>query len=741
MARAWPAMARAWPAMARAWRVALVLLASLIDPAQGQGGVGSLPVEVCSGKFVAADDHVQSVCHFGYSEGKITGQIADELLKPALKFPHRRDDIDPMAHLPALSPDLCEIGAKGLQGDAVTQFLLRLAERKPSQQPEVLTFSNLRVNGPFNAPSATITHKLLFDRVVFCGPVDFSNAVMTRTVKFTNSIFVAGSDETTEGIFRADGLGSTADVMIDHSRVGGIILGGAKISHIGITESAFGHVSAPSVTAKNLAFHNSRQYQSVLTRTKAWLTKLKDDDNLYTAVMGEYPLRFFASNIDLWDIKLENLFYSDRLIVDGALTAVNAEISTVRLRMAVLPAVDFRRLNADRVELFGAELGKSGNRKDCEIDRAFRYDVNFVSFQGADISGELLLHPQPPEDEGTDAPQAAVTRGLICLNELGVGGDLDLSAVSAEQIDLRRTSVGATLSLASETYGTAKFSQSDSFLDMRGMQIREISMSGALVMPARLRMAQSRVGGYAFTDDPDANLGDANSLARLTTLIERIASVEERALAYQVFETSLRDAGEFIASSELSFLREYWLTRSMDWNFRRLTRHVAEILGGYGTKPVRTVVVSAIATVIGAAFAWLSTEGRWFLMRQALSHRALRRQSPNFLAWFILWLLFDALVLSLDRLIPLVSISRPHKDLVFRKQRWVRAYFALHAILGLLLAGTTIAAISKGIIYESPNLSLTHDPDSDTVESQLGRRSWHTRHRARAIAKASASPS
>ena len=44
-----------------------------------------------------------------------------------------------------------------------------------------------------------------------------------------------------------------------------------------------------------------------------------------------------------------------------------------------------------------------------------------------------------------------------------------------------------------------------------------------------------------------------------------------------------------------------------------------------------------------------------------------------------------------------------------------------------------------GIIYQSPNLLLTHDRDSVTVESQLGRRSWHTRHRARAIARASAS--
>lgn len=686
--------------MARAWRTALVLLAFFVGPAQGQGGVGSTLVEdideVCWEQFFANDDRLPLVCelgHRGYKKVELSGHIADDSLSTALAFPHRLDDLDSMKHLPALSPDLCEDGAEGLQGKVVTEFLSTLAEHKSSQRLEVLKISNLRINGLFRAPRATITHKLLFDHVVFCGLVDFSNAVMSETLQFTNSIFVAGSGETAEGIFRADGLNSTAKMLITHSRAGGIILGGAQVSQIGITESAFGHVSASGVTAEKLAFHNSRQYRSVFTRTETWLKKLKD--NRYEDFMGAYPLKFFANNIDLWDLKLRSLFYSDRLIVDGALTAVDAKIPTVRLRMAVLPAVDFRRLVADRVELFGAKLGKPDNRNGCDIDRAFRYDVDFVSFQGADISGDFLLHPQPTK--GNCQPQAAVTRGLICLNEMQVSDDFDLSAVSAQQIDLRRTTVGATLSLASEAYGPATFSRSNSFLDMRGMQIGEISLSGALVVPDQLRMGQSRVGRYVFTDDPDANLGDANSVTHLTTLIKTIGSVEERTLAYQVFETTLRHAGQSIASFDLSFLREHSLTRSLDWGFRRFTRYVPEFLSGYGYKPARTVAATAIVILIGAVFAWRSTEGWWFLMRQALSHRALRRQSPNFRKWLRLWLIFDALVLSLDRLIPLVSISRPHKDLVFRRQRCVRAYFVLHAILGLLLAGTTIGAISKSI--------------------------------------------
>ena len=692
--------------MARAWRAALVLLALLVGSAQGQAGAGSTPVEdidgVCSPEFIGSNEHLRSVCKFGagYSKGTIDGQIKLKSLLVALAFPNRFDDVNSMGHLPELSPDLCKIGTDGLQGEAITTFLLTLAERKPSQQPQELKFSNLRVNGPFNVPPAIITHKLLFDHVVFCGPVNFSNAIIAGDLQFTKSVFVAGSGEVAEGIFRADGLNGAVEISITESRAGGIILRGAQVSMIGITESVFGHVSASSVKAERLAFHNSRQFRSIHKRTRAWLNLL--DEKQYAAILGPYPLKFFASNIDLFDLRLEGLFYSDRLVVDGALTAFDAKIPTVRLRTAVIPSVDFRHLNADRVELFGATLGKSDNRRNCEVDRAFRYNVDFVSFQDADISGDLLLSPQPLYDENTGAPltcaaQAAVARGLVCLNDMHVAGDLDLSALIAEQIDLRRTTVGATLSLASETYETAKFSPSGSFLDMRGMQIEEVSMSSALVLPSGLRMARSSIGGYVFKENPDANLGDANSLELLTTLIERIIDKNERALAFQVFETTFRNAGQSFASSRLSFLHEFWLTRSMDWSFRRLTRYVPEMLGGYGTEPVRTVIAAAIATLIGAAFAFRSTEGRWFLMRQALSHRALRRQSPRSRMWLWLWLIFDALVLSLDRLIPLVSISRPHKDLVFRKQGWVRAYFVLHAIVGILLAGTTIATISKAI--------------------------------------------
>ena len=693
--------------MAGAWRAALILPAFFLAPTQGQGGGGSTLVEdtvkVCTEKFVAGNPYIKSVCDVGYREGKVTGQIAHKSLSAALAFPHQSDDGNSKGNLPALSRDLCEINAEGLSGRAITEFLLRLAKHKPSQLPKEIIFSNLRVNGRFNAPSATIAHKVQFDHVIFCGHVDFSNATMSGILEFTNSIFVAESGEVAEGIFRADGFKSTANILIRKSRLGGIILRSAQVSWIGITESAFGHVSASGVTAQRLAFNNSRQYQLIFDRTKEWLKRMHDANRKrYIKVMGAYPPEFFASNIDLTDLKLGGLFYSDRLVVDGALTAVDAEISTVRLRTAVLPALDFRRLDADRVELFGAVLGSSNNRKSCEIDRAFRYNVDFVSFQGADIGGDFLLSPQPLYNESTGAPltcapQAAVTRGLVCLNEMHVAGDLDLSAASADQIDLRRTTVGATLSLASETYETAKFSPSDSFLDMRGMQIGKIFMSSALVLPSRLRMARSSVGGYVFKEDPDANLGDTNSLELLTTSIERIIDKKERALAFQVFETTFRNADQSFAASRVSFLHEFWLTRSMDWGFRRLTRYVPEILGGYGTEPVRTVIAAAIATLIGAAFAFRSTEGRRFLMRQALSHRALRRQSPRFRIWLCMLLIFDALVLSLDRLIPLVSISQPHKDLIFRKQAWVRAYFVLHSILGILLAGTTVATISKAI--------------------------------------------
>ena len=61
------------------------------------------------------------------------------------------------------------------------------------------------------------------------------------------------------------------------------------------------------------------------------------------------------------------------------------------------------------------------------------------------------------------------------------------------------------------------------------------------------------------------------------------------------------------------------------------------------------------------------------------------------------WLIFATLVLSLDRLIPLVSISAPHKKLTFRRQRWVRVYFVFHSLLGFLLAGTVVATVSKSV--------------------------------------------
>jgi hypothetical protein len=183
-----------------------------------------------------------------------------------------------------------------------------------------------------------------------------------------------------------------------------------------------------------------------------------------------------------------------------------------------------------------------------------------------------------------------------------------------------------------------------------------------------------------------------------------MADNDAKVAALRVFADTFVVNGPSESAKALEFERLRIQTDTLSWGAVRASRELAERLGGYGLRPERTLLVAAMLTLLGALVAFMSIEGRWFLFRQVLANPRLRRRRSRASRMNALrfWLCVDAISLSFDRLIPLITFSEAHKKLRFKQQPWVRAYFSLHVLFGLLLAATVVTLIGQSIGLRAP---------------------------------------
>jgi len=600
---------------------------------------------------------------------------------------------DPIAEVDA---SLCaEPSTTGIAGEDLTALLGHLARKDVTVPQNAVSLSNLTVVGAFRAPPQ-IPYNLSISDSVFCGNIHLASSVFSGDVFLKRNLVLAGSGETREGLIYASGVRVANDLELQHSRFGGLIASGIRVGGtLGVTDAAFGHASFADGQMQILALAQSRQSSDIYARTRSWI------DEKYDSSKGEdiedYPNDFFANNVELWRAVIGKEFYGDALYLDGAISALGLTVDLLRFHFATLPAADFRDLIAQNVELKATTLGATSNRDTCSVDVALRYATDFVSFSGANISETFEVISK----ENETGRHLSTATGRLCLNNMRVEDTVDVSGLRAEILDLSETQTGAKLALASDSHGDTSFSGALRILDLTGLATPRLTVSQETKLPSDTRLSAVSLGTLNFHDTGDQTAG---LVPRIGSLVKGIEIDVQKSVALRVFAETLRGDGLATEASALDFERAKAQTDALGWTARRVLREIAERLGGYGLLPSRTLWVAVIAVASGAIVAMQSLEGRHFLVHQ-IKPRArqvffVRRQNKAQRRWksfLIAWIWFDALVLSLDRLIPLVTISEAHKKLSFRHQPWVRAYFALHALMGLLLAATVITVIGQSI--------------------------------------------
>ena len=655
-------------------RLAGAVCAALLLPA---------PVAKAGGDLCDAfqGSSVGELCTDLVSSQTATGPLSADTFADTLYDPANPDDT-----IPPPPAALCASGrGDGISGADLSALLKALTGTYAGQK---LSLSGFTILGEVTAP-ARVPYSLEISNSVFCGPIDLRASEFDGYLHLKKNLVLAGPDDPREGVIFADGISVSDSFELQGSRFGALIVRRALVGQaLGITEAGFGHLTLARTRVNVLALARSKQSNEIAGRAKTWFEEQAGQEAFYNG----YPKAFFVSNAEMWDAVIADLLYGDEFFTEGALSAYRLEADSIRFYLADLRAADFRELKANTVELKGVHLGQDTNRANCSFDTARRFQTDFVSFSGSTI--ERYFEILPREEKGEFRRTQA--NGHLCLNNMRVADSLDISGLDADVLDLSESRVGLITRLENDVHDRTAFTSKNSRADFTRFQSGYLTIGAESRLPARTSFSGASIGFLEVLGE-DSTSHDVVSC--VLAFLSNVETVEAKVLALRVFADTFATNGLSTNAAALEFERLSAQTDAIPLGFAWAGRNLAELLGGYGLKPGRTLIAAGILATLGAALAIQSVEGRWFLFRQILANPRFRHRQDRETQMVALrfWLWGDALVLSFDRLIPLVTIADAHKKLRFAQQPWVRTYFSLHALLGLLLAATVVTVIGQTI--------------------------------------------
>ena len=576
------------------------------------------------------------------------------------------------AKLASWSSSLCDDPAPSRPTEWVIDAIKNHSKQKPNKDKSVplrLMFKDMRLEGDLMLPDG-LDFEIAFENVSMCGKVEL-RGLFTRSVSFKN---VVVTEYSAPGLFSASGAEFEKSVSLKGLVAGSIDLDKVKAADkIELTLARFGHLKLSRAKSPDLLMSSAAQLNDIHERYSTTQPQRNAKEHSLGAV------------IELTSAKISSLVYADWVRVEGGISAQWLETADLRFQIAKIAHADFRNIRADEVKFGGSTLGRK-NAKTlplCGLGSVLISDPLILSFEDARISGDFLLKTRVlPNGERTKT----FAHQRLCLNGMIVGGKLELAGLNAQHLDMAGVRAGHVLQLASLDRGPVVWKDAKTAqLNLSHAYIKRISVSEKLAAPGTLTLTGATIGSIENASDPGAQFQSHNVLA---TMIASLSDPSARIPGYHILETTLTALGNIDGARDMAFERLRSQTDTLCWTCsvwsfsRKLLAKTSENLGGYGLKPERTMICALVVVIVGALIAGLSATGR-ALVEVRLERPVGRGR-----------LAFELLLLSFDRLIPLVSLDKLYSEWVF-SDFILRSYFVLHALMGLMLAGSVVTFVSR----------------------------------------------
>ena len=593
---------------------------------------------------------------------------------------------------PEVVPDSSSCDPEGIaklatiNGSDLTALLRALATIPDALPSGEIALQGFVVHGAVELSSIELPHALSISNAIFCGDIVLGSAVVDGPLRLSRVLLLG--DAKTEGLFHGiDGVFS-GGLSFDQVRGGLFIFPRAKIGTFSLTESSFGSLSLRKGILQELILQNSQQSSKIAERALSLVvsrfTKPEDDP------LDPFSSRLVGNQIDLAESRTAGEFYADRLMADGVLSAFNARFDSVRLKASTLSAIDMREVTVHGdVDLSGASIGVGNGESKigCVFKRADLLDVDAVIFRDAVIGGDLVMRAERPR-QGVSGEKRVTSDRTICLNEVSIAGDLDLSGLEAPAIYLREGRIGGALRLADHFGNVPTLSETQNPMDFSFSKSGNILLENSWQFPARTRLRGAKFGALEILIR-DGNLVRSamasEEAAIMIDILDPLAFTVSGREPHRIFQRTFNALGRTEAIPILAFAEERRVTEASSW-WRKPFRYLSLVLGGYGHRPIYTFLVAILATFIGAIVFVNTPEGRKLTWDQ---HQSLQN--------YRFWRVVDALNFSFDRLIPIVTIDKSHGDVRFTSSPWVRQYFVFHTVLGWLLTSAVVLVITESL--------------------------------------------
>lgn len=598
--------------------------------------------------------------------------------------------------LTAVSPSVCSMSdinsvPTTIDGTELGNFLKVLSTLSDAIRPTEVALSSFRVMGSFSVPVGVLTLSIRFEHVIFCGHVNFRGVEFKKHVGIQKALILSAPNGSLEGIFNATRATFGSDVLIEDSRIGAVVIPRASVAGVlSVSGSQLGFFTMRESRAERFTTLKTVQSKAIFKRAKRALAA-GDDDALYP-----FPNAILDSYFDMLDTRIEGEVYGDELRTDGPIASQSARFRNLRFRRADIFAADFRGIVVEQdIDLAGATIGRVGGTRvvECDFQKSWHQSIDYVSFRGARVGRNILFVDD--ERNNGEKPIPSTSFRMVCLNEMEVGGRVDLRGFTGSRLDLGRSEVGKGVILANEERSI--WQPEDNVAELRleqsvlgGLYLANITpfpeqtwLSGAVI---------SRIGMTVF-DDKGSRRGAlaVEAAEHISGFLNRMPAHLAQRESYRTFQNAFREAGEWEAVVTLRLAEEKRVTEDAE-GLRWLARKVAYMLGGHGLAPEHTALFALIVVVVGTCVFRFSKAGKSFLYpKDPAGWNARRRVGVT------AWKFFDAVIFSIDRLIPIVEINKLHREVVFESERWVRTYFVVHAVLGWLLAAAVLGVAAESL--------------------------------------------
>ena len=539
---------------------------------------------------------------------------------------------------------------------------------------------------PLNLANAAPGFELAIERSSFAGDVDLHGFVDPENVSFTASSFLGRLD--LDGAKLGSELSLEAASLRELSMVRAAITGSVDMDRIAVSKGfdlerlSVGHnltlrrASLPGISLLAASIASDLTLDDSRIVGWAWIENLQLGSDLFMRRTHVAKVDLVGDSIG-GNVVMTGTEASEPVNLNGTKIGGDAIMDAASFKAIRMPDADVGsslRLDGSHVSgpvmLAATHVGHvlslgQGAVFEDELDANYMHIDGGAILSGSHFGGDVSFNGAAIGQNLSVAEDASIAERLR-MTFAHVGANVDLTGGRFNTVDLTGTTIGAEIRLASKGYSAIAWAPGGR------LTLRNVTAKALQDLPEAWPAAvdlegftYQQLGGYREGQGGDVAARDAAGFVGWLAKQKQYSPQPYRTLA-----DVLRASGYPEKAKEILYagsLRAWQGSSGVVWWYNGMRWAIT----GFGLYPERSAIWILILVPLGAFI---------FSFEPTVRLRAMR--------------MADRLIYSFDALLPFVTLRQEHN--AFDLQAWPKYYLYIHKIMGYVLVGFLLAALTGG---------------------------------------------